>query len=210
MIKLISASSLNNVIGRNNRLPWHYSEDLKRFKELTINSTVVMGATTFLHDLKAKPLKDRSNIILSTKLVNTDYPEVKICRSIEEVLAITDRDFWVIGGKTVYEVFLPLADLLEITYIHKAFIGDCFFNIDYSMWELSSQQHQEELTFATYIRKTQNLGISSLLARLYPESEANIAEISRQLGELEITSAQGVYSFPSEKEYEIWDKEIGE
>lgn len=196
MIKLISAISLNNVIGSNNKLPWNYQEDMKRFKELTTNSTVVMGAITFLHDLNSEPLKGRANIVLSSTLNNRDYPQVKICRSVEEVLELAS-DFWVIGGKAIYELFLPLVGMLEITHIHKAFIGDCYFNIDYSKWKLSNQQCQEELTFATYTRRKESSEVSSLVERLYLNSEANIAEISRKLG---------VYSFPSENEY----KETGE
>jgi len=153
MIKLISAISLNNVIGNKNKLPWYYSEDLKRFKELTVNSTVVMGATTFLHDLNSEPLKGRTNIVLSSKLNSLDYTQVKISKSVEEIIK-TNRDFWVIGGKTIYELFLPLANMMVITHIHRSFIGDCYLNIDYSKWILSRQQTREELTYCTYLRNS--------------------------------------------------------
>lgn len=157
MIKLISAISLNNVIGSNNKLPWYYPEDMRRFKELTTNSTVVMGATTFLHDLNSKPLKKRKNIVLSSSLDNSRYSQVKICRTIKEVLDITNHDFWVIGGKSIYELFLPLVEILEITHINKAFIADCYFNIDYSKWVLDKRQYREEITFCTYTRKSKLL-----------------------------------------------------
>ena len=152
MIKLISAISLNNIIGSNHKLCWHYPDDLKRFKKLTSNSTVVMGATTFLNDLNSQPLKERINLVLSTKLHSSNYPQVKICRSVEEVVEVTDNDFWVIGGRSIYELFLPTTGMMEITHIHRAFVGDCYLNIDYSKWKLTNQQTTEELTYCTYLR----------------------------------------------------------
>lgn len=151
MIKLISAIALNNVIGNKGKLVWVYSEDSKRFKELTINSNVVMGANTFIYDLETKPLPNRHNIVLSTKLNRNDYPGVTICRTSYEVLDVVNKDCWIIGGSKVYSLFLPLVQYMEITHIHKAFTGDTYFpNINYKDWNIINQINKTEYSFVTY------------------------------------------------------------
>ena len=153
MIKLISAVALNNVIGNKGKLLWNYPEDSKRFKELTLDSVVVMGANTFLYDLETKALPNRTNIVLSTKLNKYDYPQVTICRTGNEVLDLVNNNCWIIGGSKIYKLFLPLVQLMEITHIHKAFDGDTYFpNIDYSNWSITNQINNNELTYCTYVR----------------------------------------------------------
>lgn len=153
MIKLISAVALNNVIGNKGKLLWSYPEDSKRFKQLTLNSVVVMGANTFLYDLETKALSNRTNIVLSTKLNKYDYPQVTICRSANEVLDLVNNNCWIIGGSKIYQLFLPLVQQMEITHIHKAFIGDTYFPlIDYSNWFITNQINNNELTYCTYVR----------------------------------------------------------
>lgn len=152
-IKLISAVSLNNVIGNKGKLLWSYSEDTKRFKELTSNSVVVMGANTFLYDLEKVALPNRTNIVLSTKLNKYDYPQVTICRTTNEVLDLVNNNCWIIGGSQIYKLFLPVVQIMEITHIHKAYLGDSYFPlIDYSNWNITNQINKDELTYCTYVR----------------------------------------------------------
>ena len=153
MIKLISAIALNNVIGNKGKLLWNYPEDSKRFKELTINSVVVMGANTFLYDLETKALPSRYNIVLSTKLTKNNYPQVTICRSLGEVLDLVNNNCWIIGGSQIYKLFLPVVQQMEITHINKAFTGDSYFPlIDYSKWKLTNQINNNDLSYCTYTK----------------------------------------------------------
>ena len=91
--KAVAAMSSNRVIGKNGELPWHFSEDLKFFKKLTLNSTVVMGRKTF--ESIGKPLPQRKNIVLSTSMQHHDG--VKIFKNVEDLLceyASSDDDVY--------------------------------------------------------------------------------------------------------------------
>ena len=81
IIKLIWAQDFSSGIGINNKLPWCFSEDLQKFKSLTLNSTIVMGRKTW-ESLKIKPLPKRKNIVLSSKKINN----IECYKSIEELM----------------------------------------------------------------------------------------------------------------------------
>ena len=102
---LIAAVSDNDVIGLNGKVPWYIPEDMKRFKELTLNHPVIMGRKTYesIPD-NSRPLPKRKNIILSRTLNHGDG--IYIARNIEEVLALTEnQDSYVIGGRKIYGLF---------------------------------------------------------------------------------------------------------
>ena len=126
MISLIVAKSSNGVIGKNNAMPWHIPAELKYFKEVTSNHTVIMGKNTLLSIGKALP--NRRNIVLTTN-PNFVYDNVEVVHSIHEAIALIDKDeeVFVIGGKMIYEQFLPFASKLYITEIEQEFDGDTFF-----------------------------------------------------------------------------------
>ena len=128
MISLIVAKSSNGVIGKNNAMPWHIPAELKYFKEVTSNHTVIMGKNTLLSIGKALP--NRRNIVLTTN-PNFVYDNVEVVHSIHEAIALIDKDeeVFVIGGKMIYEQFLPFASKLYITEIEQEFDGDTFFPI---------------------------------------------------------------------------------
>src|ERR1700704_3108482 len=111
MIIGIVAVDQNFAIGKDGRLPWHYSADLKFFKETTIGNTVVMGRRTWL-TLKG-PLKDRQNLVLTH---DADFPSqdsVVVLSDVNSVLELArnqESDLYVIGGALVYESFLPHID----------------------------------------------------------------------------------------------------
>ena len=99
-IKLICAISKNNVIGKENKLPWNISEDLKRFKELTSNNWIVMGRKTF--DSIGRPLPNRKNIVLS-KNKSLKIDSVEVFNSPKDVIDSykknsEQKDLYVIGG----------------------------------------------------------------------------------------------------------------
>src|SRR3989344_646152 len=106
-LTLIVAISNNNVIGNNGKIPWRISEDLKRFRELTINHPVIMGRKTYdSFPEKFKPLPRRKNIILSKSL--DEKENIYVARTIEDALELTEgQDPYVIGGKDIYQLFLP-------------------------------------------------------------------------------------------------------
>jgi len=113
MIGMIAAVDPNGVIGVDNRIPWHYSADLKRFKRLTVGHTVVMGRNTYASI--GKPLPRRANIVVTRR----DFPDVLCVRSLEEALASADadREVWLIGGRGIYEAGLEVADLIDLTLV---------------------------------------------------------------------------------------------
>ena len=116
-IHLIWAQDKYGGIGENGKLPWHVSEDLKNFKKITLNSTIIMGRKTW-DSLPIKPLPKRENIILSSKKQSsgTTY------HSLEECLAILKKrkinKVFIIGGRSIYKLFFNLADYLHISYIN--------------------------------------------------------------------------------------------
>ena len=115
IIKLIWAQDSSGGIGINNKLPWYFSEDLQKFKSLTLNSTIVMGRKTW-ESLKIKPLPKRKNIVLSSKKIN----DVECYKSVGELMNNLNNEssFFVIGGAQIYKIFYPLAHELHISFIN--------------------------------------------------------------------------------------------
>ena len=122
MITLIAACSKNRAIGKDNKLLWHLPNDLKRFKRLTTDKTVVMGRKTF--ESIGKPLPNRKNIIL-TKNKDLLIEGCDVICSISELNLI--EDIVISGGEQIYKLFIDLADIIELTLIDKYFEGDAFF-----------------------------------------------------------------------------------
>lgn len=122
-IKLIAAVSDNDVIGlENGELPWVLKSDLKRFRELTIGNTVVMGCHTW-KSIGERPLPNRMNIILSRKkriLPRSKW--VKQIHSPMEVFMLPKNkrpgDLFIIGGGQVYSAYLPIVQEMYLTYVH--------------------------------------------------------------------------------------------
>jgi dihydrofolate reductase len=134
-ISLIVAMTNNRVIGNHNKLPWHISADLKRFKTITLGSFVLMGRKTF--ESIGKPLPERTNIILSS---NGCYRQsgCLVFNSLDKAMEWCRHrtlEVFVIGGYEPFQISLPLADSIFITLIHKTFTGDTFFpDIDMNDW----------------------------------------------------------------------------
>lgn len=164
MFSIIVALSQNYVIGKNQDLLWHISADLKRFKQITLGATVIMGRKTYL-SLPKRPLPNRRNIVLTSQQ-NLQLDGCEVVSSIEVIEQIVDREreHFVIGGGSVYEQFLPHADKLYVTWVYKDFAGDTFFpKIDDEEWELVEQssrfydeESQLDYAYFTYKRKQKN------------------------------------------------------
>jgi dihydrofolate reductase len=124
MISLIWAEAADRVIGMDRGLPWHLPEDMRRFKELTMGSTVVMGRVTWESlPEKFRPLPGRRNIVVSRQ-PSYDAPGAEVVTSLESAVDRADGDVWIIGGGSIYEQALPLADRVVRTRVHLAADGD--------------------------------------------------------------------------------------
>lgn len=153
MISIIVAISKNNVIGKDNDLPWHYPSDLKYFKETTLHKTVVMGSNTFksIISRNKKPLPNRTNIVV-TRNKDFSYPGVIVVNDLVEFLQQDHQEeIFIIGGKQIYEQALGFTERLYITHIDEEYEGDTFFpEVDYTKYKLISKKEEGKLTFCIY------------------------------------------------------------
>jgi dihydrofolate reductase len=133
MIIGIVAIDRNLAIGKGGKLPWHYSADMKFFKETTIGNAVVMGRRTWL-TLK-KPLPDRLNIVLSNQLDQPPQDSLVFLSDVESVLSLArsiTRHLFVIGGAKLYQSFQAHIDRWIVTQIPLAVEGaDTFMPADF-------------------------------------------------------------------------------
>ena len=153
MISIIVAIAENMAIGKNNDLLWHIPADLKRFKKITSGHPVIMGKRTW-ESLPRRPLPNRRNIVI-TDLKGEEIEGCEMVYSIGEAISKCDpaEENFIIGGASVYRQFLPHADRLYLTMVHKSFDGDVFFpEIDFSLWKLISKEEvpKDEVTGFDY------------------------------------------------------------
>ena len=131
MISMVVAYDKNRLIGCDNKIPWSIPDEMKWFKSLTENSTVVMGRKTW-DSLPKKPLKNRTNIIISkSNCGDYKHKDVIIYRSIDDFLldVIKYKNIFVIGGATIYKQFLSknVVDDNWASEINEEFVGDTYF-----------------------------------------------------------------------------------
>lgn len=143
MITIIVAASSNNVIGVQGELPWKISDDLKRFKALTMGKPIVMGRLTW--ESIGRPLPGRQNIVITRQpgffaegcdVVESPAAALAVAGDVEEVM--------VIGGGQIYDLFLPKAGRMHVTRVDTEIEGDAFFPpIDKREWvRVSSEPHE--------------------------------------------------------------------
>lgn len=140
MLSIICAVAANDVIGRQNRLPWVLPADLKRFKQLTMGHPIIMGRKTF--ESLGTPLPGRTNIVV------TRQPGLKVCGaltagSLEQALALAGDapEAFVIGGAALYTEALPVANRLYLTEIHQPFEGDTVMPaMDRAAWRETARE----------------------------------------------------------------------
>jgi dihydrofolate reductase len=143
-IAIIVAMSNNQVIGVDNSLPWHISEDLKRFKQLTTGYPIIMGRKTY--QSIGRPLPNRHNIVV-TRDVHLKISGVDVTNSIESALGICKNSdtVFIIGGGMIYNLALPYVNYLYITQIDSSVDGDAFFpDFDKSLWEEVSRRNSKD------------------------------------------------------------------
>lgn len=155
-ISIIVAVGEKNAIGKNNQLLWHLSGDLKRFKQITINHSVIMGRNTYI-SLPKRPLTDRRNIVIS-HIPEEDcisFTGAEVVSNIEEALkkVAQEDEVFIIGGAMIYKAFYPRADKLYLTQVHKSYDADTFFpEINFEDWDIiSEEEHLEHDPGFTYL-----------------------------------------------------------
>lgn len=140
VISIIAAIGKNHELGKDNKLLWHISADLKRFKKITSGHPVIMGRMTF-DSIHNKPLPNRRNIIV-TKSAEYYYPGIEIAHSVEEALNKIgiDDEVFILGGASIYEQLLPFAHKMYLTLVDKKFEADTYFpRYDMNEWKTVEQ-----------------------------------------------------------------------
>ncbi|MFG6686660.1 dihydrofolate reductase [Mariniflexile sp. HNIBRBA6329] len=159
-LTIIVAAAENDAIGKHNKLIWHISDDLKRFKTLTSGHHIIMGRKTF--ESFPKPLPNRTHVVI-TRNSNYQVPEgVIVVHTLEDAIkaSASDPQPYVIGGGEIYKQAILVANKIELTRVHASFPADTFFpKVDTSIWkETNSVFHKKDdknefdFTFLTYER----------------------------------------------------------
>ncbi|HEV7606096.1 MAG TPA: dihydrofolate reductase [Steroidobacteraceae bacterium] len=135
----------NGVIGRDNALPWHLPDDLKRFKQLTLGKPVVMGRKTF--ESIGKPLPGRQNIVV-TRDTNYRREGITVVHDIDAAVraAVGQPEIMVIGGAELFRLFLPRAARVHLTRVHGEVAGDVTWPaLDAGVWKrIGSERHEAD------------------------------------------------------------------
>ena len=128
VISFIVATSENNVIGKDNKLPWCLPTDMRYFKNVTWGMPVIMGRKSF--ESLGKALKGRTNIVVTR---NKDWHAegTQVVQSIDQAITLaaqTDaKEIFIIGGAEIFKEAMPVADRIYLTRIHHRFEGDAYF-----------------------------------------------------------------------------------
>jgi len=160
-LSIIVAAAENDAIGLGNKLIWHLSDDLKRFKALTNGHHIIMGRKTF--ESFPKPLPNRTHVVI-TRQVDYKAPEgVIVVNSLNDAIYACRKDDqpFIIGGGQIYKQAMPLVDKIELTRVHHNFDADTYFpEIDDTVWKETANtfhkkddNHEHEFSFITYERK---------------------------------------------------------
>jgi dihydrofolate reductase len=142
-ITIVLARAINGVIGKDNGLPWHIPGDLKRFKQLTMGSAMIMGRKTF--DSLPGILPGRRHIVM-TRDASWNVDGVEVVHDVDSaILAAGDEPISVIGGAAIFELFEPIADKIELTEVIAEIDGDV------SMPDLRSSERWREVDYEDHM-----------------------------------------------------------
>ncbi|WP_298495567.1 dihydrofolate reductase [uncultured Algibacter sp.] len=160
-LTIIVAAAENDAIGLGNKLIWHLSDDLKRFKSLTNGHHIIMGRKTF--ESFPKPLPNRTHVVITRQKDYKAPDGVIIVHSLEDAIDASKSDSqpFIIGGGQIYKQAMAIADKIELTRVHENFDADTYFpKIDAAIWKEAAntfhkkdENHNHEFSFLTYIRK---------------------------------------------------------
>jgi dihydrofolate reductase len=153
-LALVAAMTPGRVIGKDNTIPWHFSEDMKHFRRVTKDHAVLMGRATY--DSIGKPLPGRRNIVLSRN-PSLHIEGCEVAADLERALQLAyehDDEPRVIGGAEIYAAALPHATRLFLTYLDEEHEGDTYFPaFDASAWVEEERARGEGLTWITLRRR---------------------------------------------------------
>ena len=145
-LSLICAMAENRVIGRNNSLPWHLSEDLKYFKRVTMGNCIIMGRKTW--ESIGRPLPGRTNIVITSN-PNYEAEGARVVALLPEAIKLAEsvsiidgsEEAFVIGGAGIYQAALPLANRFHLTRVHAQVEGDTLLaDFDETQWQEVDRQ----------------------------------------------------------------------
>jgi dihydrofolate reductase len=146
-ITIVLARAINGVIGKDNALPWHIPGDLKRFKQLTMGSAMIMGRKTF--DSLPGILPGRRHIVMSRD-ADWSVDGVEVVHDVDSAIAAAgDEPISVIGGAAIFELFEPIADKIELTEVIAEIDGDV------SMPDLRSSERWREVAYEDHLPTAQ-------------------------------------------------------
>ena len=161
-LSMIAALSTNNVIGRNNEVPFRQRTDLKRFKALTMGHHLIMGRKTY--ESVGRPLPGRVNVVITRR---SDYAAegVTVVHTLDDAVRLAqqagDAEAFIAGGSEIYALAMHIADRMYLTRVHAEIEGDTWFPEfdDVSEWQLTDAEHFEAdehnefpFSFLTYDR----------------------------------------------------------
>lgn len=160
-LSMIAAVGNNYELGLNNQLLCHLPADLKYFKSTTLGCPVIMGDKTW-ESLPKKPLPNRRNIVVTLN-TKAQYEGCEIVHTLDDAMALVkdEKESFIIGGATIYSLFINIVGKLYLTRIHSDFEADVFFpKIDQNEWFLKEEtfapkdeNNKYDLTFQTFVRK---------------------------------------------------------
>ncbi len=154
-LQMIVAASRNGCIGKDGDLPWHVSEDLKRFKRLTMGHAIIMGRKT--HESIGRPLKRRRNIVI-TRRRGATFEGCEVVGSVDEAIERawkTDPAPFIIGGASIYQAALPQVTRIHLTRIDRHVEGDTFLPELGDEWAVVEEEpaQTEGIRFLTLERR---------------------------------------------------------
>jgi len=154
MISMIVAYDQNRLIGADNKLPWHFKEDLQYFKEVTMGNDIFMGRLTFesILSYRNQPLPGRHHYV-ATRTTEYEFAAVTTVSDIETFITNypADKELFIIGGANIYAQLLPYVTRLYITEIKHTYEGDAWFpELDLSNWSATKKSETDDLRFMVY------------------------------------------------------------
>ena len=152
-VTIVVARAENGVIGKDGGLPWHIPDDLKRFKALTMGTSMVMGRKTF--ESLGRLLPGRQHIVLTRDPAGR-AEGADVARDVESALALADKpEISVIGGAEIIRLFLPVADRIELTEVHGTPEGDTVLPaFDPGEWTETGREAHDGFSFVTLVRSS--------------------------------------------------------
>lgn len=139
---IVACTDKENVIGKDNKLPWNLPEDLQHFKEITMGKTIVMGRKTF--ESLPKVLPGRHHIVLTrNQNYKVNNPNVEVVtgniNNIFKKMKYSEDEYFIIGGAEIYKIGIKFADKIYLTRIYEHIEGDAYFpTINDKYWNISS------------------------------------------------------------------------